>query len=162
MLFAEAQVRITRTSHCNSTNRLVARAVSMRDQCRRSNSSRSELAILPVATSNRSGGSPRSRKVRTKSSSLVTTMRCSHTARAMIALPVDFTAGMTTPEPQPTHTRALRNSRIQGPSSPQASGCQECCTVRNTRSGWGIRRVTRPSRVVSPVMPSGEPLGLAG
>ena len=45
----------------------------------------------------------------------------------------------------PTHTRALRNIRIHGLSSPQSSGCQEHCTVRNTRSGCGIRIVKRPS-----------------
>jgi hypothetical protein len=52
--------------------------------------------------------------------------------------------------------------RSQGPSSSQSSGCQECCTVRNTRSGCGIMMVKRPSLVVSPVMPAGEPLGLSG
>ena len=35
----------------------------------------------------------------------------------------------------PTHTRAFRNNRIQGASSCQLCGCQEYCTVRNTRSG---------------------------
>src|SRR5690606_39436713 len=63
---------------------------------------------------------------------------------------------------QPTQTRALRNMRIQAPSSLQSSGYQEFCTARKTRSGCGIMMVTRPSRVVRPVMPRGEPLGLAG
>ena len=63
---------------------------------------------------------------------------------------------------QPTQTRALRNMRIQPASSCQASGRQEFCTARNTRSGCGIMMVTRPSRVVRPVMPFGEPFGLAG
>ena len=35
------------------------------------------------------------------------------------------------------------------PSSPQSRGCHEFCTVRNTRSGCGIRIVKRPSAVVS-------------
>src|SRR5690606_3783521 len=60
----------------------------------------------------------------------------------------------------PTHTRALRNIRSQGPSSPQPAGCQECCTVRNTRSGCGMNDRKRPSRLLMPVMPTGEPLGL--
>ena len=34
--------------------------------------------------------------------------------------------------------------------------------MRNTRSGCGIRIVARPSVVVRPVMPPGEPFGLAG
>ena len=65
-------------------------------------------------------------------------------------------------ERQPTHTRALRNIRIHPLSSPHVSGCQEFCTVRNTRSGCGIRIVARPSRLVRPVMPAGEPFGFAG
>ena len=52
--------------------------------------------------------------------------------------------------------------RIQAPSSPQLSGCQELATVRNTRSGCGIMMVARPSALVTAVIPSGEPLGLAG
>ncbi len=64
--------------------------------------------------------------------------------------------------PYPTHTRALRNIRNHGPSSPQSSGCQELATVRNTRSGCGIRMLKRPSGVVSPVIPCGDPLGLYG
>lgn len=62
----------------------------------------------------------------------------------------------------PTHTRALRNMRSQGEASPQSSGCQLIWTLRNTRSGWGMAMVTRPSVVVRAVMPNGEPLGLAG
>ena len=60
----------------------------------------------------------------------------------------------------PTHFRALRNMRIHGESSPRLSGCQDICTVRNTRSGCGIMIVKRPSAVVTPVMPAGEPFGL--
>ena len=41
-----------------------------------------------------------------------------------------------------------------------SSGCHDICTVRNTRSGCGIRIVKRPSAVVSPVMPCGEPFGV--
>ena len=44
----------------------------------------------------------------------------------------------------------------------QSSGCQEFCTARTTRSGCGIMIVTRPSALHRPVMPPGEPLGLAG
>src|SRR6266508_875247 len=62
----------------------------------------------------------------------------------------------------PTQTLALRNIRIHGESSPQSSGCQDICTVRNTRSGCGMRIVKRPSAVVNPVMPPREPLGLYG
>ena len=62
----------------------------------------------------------------------------------------------------PTHRRALRNMRSHGPSSPQLSGCHEFWTVRNTRSGCGISTVKRPSGVVRPVIPAGEPLGLYG
>src|SRR6185312_8266935 len=63
---------------------------------------------------------------------------------------------------QPHHTRALRNMRIHGESSPQFSGCQLNCTLRNTRSGCGIRMVTRPSAAVKPARPPGEPLVLSG
>jgi hypothetical protein len=62
--------------------------------------------------------------------------------------------------PQPTQRRALRNMRIQGESSTDRSGAQDICTVRKTRSGWGMTTLKRPSGVVSPVMPAGEPLGL--
>ncbi len=62
----------------------------------------------------------------------------------------------------PTQARALRNIRIHPPSSPHSAGCQEFCTVRKTRSGCGIRIVAWPSRLVRPVMPSGEPFGFAG
>jgi len=65
-------------------------------------------------------------------------------------------------KPQLTQTRALRNIRIQGASSFQSSDRHEFCTARNTRSGCGIMIVTRPSRLVRPVMPRGEPFGLAG
>ena len=61
-----------------------------------------------------------------------------------------------------TQRRALRNILIHGPSSPQESGCQEFCTVRNTRSACGIKMVKRPSAVVRPVIPCGEPFGLNG
>lgn len=63
---------------------------------------------------------------------------------------------------QLTQTRALRNMRIQGASSVQSSERHEFCTARNTRSGCGIMIVTRPSRLVRPVIPRGEPFGLAG
>ena len=42
-------------------------------------------------------------------------------------------------------TRALRNIRNHGDASPHSSGCHDICTVRNTRSGCGIRIVKRPS-----------------
>ncbi len=64
--------------------------------------------------------------------------------------------------PQPTHLRALRNARIHGLASPQASGCQLIVTVRCTRSVCGISTVKRPSGVVTYVMPCGEPFGLNG
>lgn len=64
--------------------------------------------------------------------------------------------------PQLTQTRALRNIRIQGASSFHSSERHEFCTARNTRSGCGIMIVTRPSRLVRPVIPRGEPFGLAG
>src|SRR5882672_10973465 len=60
------------------------------------------------------------------------------------------------------NTRALRNSRIQPPSSDHSRGAHECCTVRNTRSGCGITEVTRPSALHSPARPSAEPFGLQG
>jgi len=63
---------------------------------------------------------------------------------------------------QATYTRALRNIRSHGPSSPHSSGCHEYCVVRNRRSGCGIMMVKRPSAVVKPVKPSGEPFGLCG
>lgn len=62
----------------------------------------------------------------------------------------------------PTHFRALRNMRSHGESSPMPSECQDICTLRKTRSGCGIIIVKRPSVVVTPVMPSGEPFGLYG
>ena len=62
----------------------------------------------------------------------------------------------------PSAARALRNIRIQGPSSPRPGGRQESCTARKTRSGWGMRMVTRPSGVVTAVIPPGEPLGFSG
>lgn len=61
-----------------------------------------------------------------------------------------------------SQTRAFLNRRSHGLSSPHPAGRQEHCTLRNTRSGCGIMMVKRPSRVVSPVIPRGEPLGLAG
>jgi hypothetical protein len=60
---------------------------------------------------------------------------------------------------QDTHALALRNIRIQGESSPQPDGRQESCTERNTRSGCGMTMVKRPSGVVRPVMPPGDPPG---
>jgi hypothetical protein len=64
------------------------------------------------------------------------------------------------PAPYPTHLRELRNMRIHGESSPQASGCHEFCTVRKTRSACGISTVNLPSGVVTEVIPCGEPFGL--
>src|SRR5208282_6100911 len=61
-----------------------------------------------------------------------------------------------------TYARALRNSRIQPPSSDHALGAHEFCTVRNTRSGCGMTEVTRPSALHTPATPSGEPFGLKG
>src|SRR5690554_6681200 len=63
---------------------------------------------------------------------------------------------------QPSQTRALRNMRAHGESSPSPSGAQLICTVRKLRSGCGIMIVKRPSGVVKPVRPPAEPLGLAG
>ena len=63
---------------------------------------------------------------------------------------------------QEMEIRALRNIRIQGPSSPQDCGCQEFCVVRATRSGCGIIMVARPSSLLSPQMPPAEPFGFAG
>src|SRR5690606_25812034 len=65
-------------------------------------------------------------------------------------------------ELQPSHTRALRNMRAHGESSPKESGAQLICTLRKLRSGCGIMIVKRPSAVVNAVRPSGDPLGLAG
>src|SRR2546428_12586218 len=62
----------------------------------------------------------------------------------------------------PSHTLALRNIRIHGESSPQSPGCQDICTVRNTRSGCGIRIVKRPSAVVQPLMAPREAVRVLG
>jgi len=64
--------------------------------------------------------------------------------------------------PYPSQTRALRKSRIHGESSGAPSGAHDICTLRCTRSGCGMRTLKRPSAVVSPVIPAGEPLGLSG
>ena len=64
--------------------------------------------------------------------------------------------------PYPTHPRAFLNILIQGESSPASSGAQDICTVLNSRSGCSIRMVKRPSAVVRPVIPSGEPFGFNG
>jgi hypothetical protein len=61
-----------------------------------------------------------------------------------------------------TQARAFSNMRCQGEASPHSGGCQLICTVRCTRSGCGISSVLRPSRLLRPAMPSGEPFGLAG
>ncbi len=63
---------------------------------------------------------------------------------------------------QPTQRRALRNMRIHGESSPLPAGYHDIWVVRWVRSGCGIMMVKRPLLVVTPVMPSGEPLGLKG
>ena len=62
----------------------------------------------------------------------------------------------------PTHLRALRQMRIQGLSAPMSPLVQLICTLRNTRSGWGIMAVKRPSAVVTAVKPPALPLGLNG
>src|SRR5699024_1379942 len=59
-------------------------------------------------------------------------------------------------------TLALRNKRIQAPSSLQSSGYQEFVTERNTRSGCGIIMAIRPSLLLTAVIPNGEPFGFAG
>ena len=64
--------------------------------------------------------------------------------------------------PYPMKWRALWNSCIHGLHSPWPAGDQDRFTVRTTRSGWGIIRVTRPSSLVTPVMPAGLPLGFCG
>ena len=60
----------------------------------------------------------------------------------------------------PTQRRAFLKICIQGESSPEPGGDQDIWTLRNTRSGCGMTMVKRPSGVVRPVMPPGEPLGL--
>ena len=54
------------------------------------------------------------------------------------------------------------NSRIHGDAPCHSRGRHESCTLRKTRSGCGIRMVARPSWLVRPVMPSGEPFGFVG
>ena len=66
------------------------------------------------------------------------------------------------PLPYPTQTLAFLNILIHGESSPAPSGAQDICTVLNNLSGCSMRMVNRPSAVVSPVIPSGEPLGFNG
>ena len=46
--------------------------------------------------------------------------------------------------------------------APLRADASSSARVRCTRSGCGISRVLRPSRLVRPVMPAGEPFGLAG
>src|SRR5437588_702785 len=82
----------------------------------------------------------------------------------------DVTAARRSPrqrrEAQPTQTRALRKRRIQGLSSPDSRfhsrGRHESWTVRKTRSGCGMRIVTRPPAAVRAVMPPAEPFGFSG
>ena len=62
----------------------------------------------------------------------------------------------------PTQTRAFLKKRIHGLSSGQSRGLQLICDERNTRSGWGMRIVARPSSLVRLVMPNGDPFGLSG
>ena len=62
----------------------------------------------------------------------------------------------------PAQMRAFLNIRIHGESSPHSLGAHDICTLRNTRSGCGMKMVKRPSGVVRPVTPPGEPLGLYG
>lgn len=63
---------------------------------------------------------------------------------------------------QSTHCLAFRNIRSHGDSLFHSPGCQLRLTLRSVRSGCGMRMVARPSSLVSPVMPSLEPLGLDG
>jgi len=53
----------------------------------------------------------------------------------------------------------IPDRRSQGPSFSHSSGCQENCTLRNTRSGCGIRMVKRPSLLVRLVIPCGAHWG---
>ena len=85
-----------------------------------------------------------------------------HSALDHLDMAVRNKKGKLVHRPQLTQTRALRNMRIHGASSFQSSERHEFCTARNTRSGCGIMIVTRPSRLVRPVIPRGEPFGLAG
>ncbi len=59
-----------------------------------------------------------------------------------------------------TQTRALRNMRIQPLNSPCAGGYHEFWAVRKERSGCGMVMSTRPSRLVTAAMPSGETVGI--
>ena len=65
---------------------------------------------------------------------------------------------------QPTCRRALANILSHGEAScsRHSRGDHDICTERNTRSGCGIMIVKRPSGVVTPASPCGEPFGLAG
>ena len=56
----------------------------------------------------------------------------------------------------------VSNTRIHGEYCAQLEGCQDSCAVRNTRSGCGIAIKTRPSSLLTPVTPAGEPLGFSG
>jgi hypothetical protein len=49
-----------------------------------------------------------------------------------------------------------------GLSSSRRCGAHDICSVRAVRSGCGIMIGMRPSAVVKPVAPPGEPFGLAG
>jgi len=51
---------------------------------------------------------------------------------------------------------------MNSPQSTVPDGRHELLAARKTRSGCGIMMVKRPSRLVKPVAPAGEPLGLAG
>jgi hypothetical protein len=62
----------------------------------------------------------------------------------------------------PTQDRALRNICNHGLGCDTSALVQDSCTLRSTRSGWGMSTVNRPSGVVTEVSPSGLPLGLAG
>ena len=52
--------------------------------------------------------------------------------------------------------------RSQGLASLLSPLVQLIWMLRNTRSGCGIMAVKRPSAVVTPVKPPGEPFGLNG
>ena len=60
-------------------------------------------------------------------------------------------SGSESAEPHPCVAEHPHPRRVLAP----ASGCHDIWTVRNTRSGCGIRIVNRPSGVVRPVMPAG-------
>src|SRR5690606_31352010 len=87
-------------------------------------------------------------------------------ASAPLEVPSTLAAGSARAElpfqGYPTNTRAFRNTRSHGESSPHSAGAQLKLAVRSVRSGCGIRMVARPSVVVTPATASVEPFGFAG